>query len=106
PSLNKLTRHDESISAIVSFSAEDPDLGSFEIIKLFNERLGHAHAGIFHQKDARNAELFGRETVDFTDLLGCENFHERLRRGEVFESTSNNDLEHMLSFSTDATRAR
>lgn len=69
----KNSRESGSITAIVSFAANDKNAAILDrTAKFFRYHSCYGVGGVFHQDDRWNAVAVGRQAVDLAHLFGCE----------------------------------
>src|SRR5262249_11727716 len=73
--LAQFARHDESVSSVVPFTADDGELGSRWI--LFENELGDGGTGIRHERVRRDTKTFTGDAIDFAHLGRADDFHTR-----------------------------
>ena len=63
---------DEAVAAVVAAPAQDGDLALDQVAVDRLDRRDHLAAGVFHQHERRDADLFDRPAVGFPHLRGVQ----------------------------------
>jgi hypothetical protein len=71
----KVSRDNESISAIISFAAEDEDPPARQVRESLLHELRDASPGIFHERQTRDVIPRRRQAVNVPHLRSGQNFH-------------------------------
>ncbi len=73
--LHQRARHDEAVAAVVAAAAEHSDLSLEEIAVDRLDRRDDLTAGVLHQDERRNADLFDRPAIGFPHLSRVQDAH-------------------------------
>ena len=75
--LNERPRDDEAVAAVVAPSAQDANLAGRQIVVRRLHRRHRLTAGVFHQHDRWDADLFCRPSIGIAHLSCVEHTHQK-----------------------------
>ncbi len=68
-----------TVAAVIALAADHEDRSGAQMIEAAAQRIGDGAAGVFHQDDARDADLLDGPAINLPHLLGGQKLHQRSR---------------------------